>query len=258
MEALLGACDAVVVCSENLKHGAHIEAAAKARRAVLCEKPIAASRAEAERIRAVAAGVPFMTAFPCPFSPVFRRLAERVKAGEIGRVLAVCATNRGKCPGGWFTDPALSGGGAMIDHVVHVADLIWRLLGEEADQVQAIVGHNMHSEAWEDTAKVTVGYPSGVFATIDSSWSRPKNYRVWGDVALRVTGETGVIEVDLFGQGVDCLTDQAGLSGTGSDLDQAMVDEFVRAVLDGRPPMVTLEDGLRASGVALAAYESLG
>ena len=145
----------------------------------------------------------------------------------------------------------------MIDHVVHVADLLRRLLKEEPTSVTAQIGNNMYGQDWEDTAHLTIDFPSGVFATLDSSWSRHKNYKTWGDVALRVTGEKGVIEADLFGQGLSVTTDHAWHLGTGSDLDGLMIDEFVSAIREGRQALVTAEDGLRASAVAILGYESV-
>lgn len=259
MEDLFEACDAVVVCSPNMQHAGHIEACARAGNPVLCEKPLAPTREYAERIEKVLTetGVMCMTAFPCPFSPVFQRLAQRIESGEVGKVLAVSATNRGKCPFGWFVDRSLSGGGAMVDHVVHVADLLRRLLGEEPCRVSAMTGNNMYGEDWEDTAHVTLDYPSGVFATLDSSWSRYKNYKTWGDVTLRVTGEKGVIEADLFGQGLTLWGESCCHLGTGSNLDALMVDEFLAALREDREPSVTWRDGLAASMVAVRAYESL-
>jgi predicted dehydrogenase len=248
-----------VVAGENLRHGEVIEACAGAGVHVLCEKPLAASWEEHDRIAAlVTAQSPVVaTAFPCPHSPVFQSLLAKVQAGEIGTVLALSGTNRGQCPMGWFVDRSLSGGGAMIDHTAHLADLFWRLLGEEPSAVWASVGDAMLGLDCEDTAHLLLRYRSGVFATIDSSWSRPRNYDTWGDVTLRVVGEDGVVEADLFGQGVRALTDQWRLCETGSGLDGPMVEDFLEAVLGGKPPMATAEDGLRASRVALHGYQSL-
>lgn len=259
--ALLDACDAVVIAGENLDHADLIEAAASRGRSVLCEKPLAATADQHERIeRAIAgSGVLFMTAFPCPYAPSFESAVAKIKAGEIGKVLSVCATNHGKCPGGWFTDPAKSGGGAMVDHVVHVADLLRRLLHEDPLRVFAMTGHNMYSEEWEDTAMLTVEFPSGVFATIDSSWSRPKSYKTWGDVTMKIVGEKGVIELDLFVQSLDAYSDSKGSCGQigyGSNLDLAMVADFLKAHETGSVPRATLADGLAASLVARRAYES--
>jgi len=261
LDALLAQSEAAVICSENLKHAEHIEACRRHGLAVLCEKPIAGSQAQWDQIQAGAGQSTEMTAFPCPFSPTFQQLVAKVRAGDIGKVLAINATNQGSCPGGWFTNPELSGGGAMIDHVVHVADLMRRLLGEDPASVQAQTGSNIYGQTWDDTAMVTVSFPSGVFATIDSSWSKPASYRTWGNVKLTVVGEKGVIETDLFTQGLDLYTlDPArhGSLGTGSNLDQLMIDEFLASVTEKRSPKVTLNDGLWASRVALAAYRSAG
>lgn len=259
LEEFMSVTEAVVVCSENTKHLEYIELAARAGKPILCEKPLAPTKGHAEQIRAVLreTGVMLMTAFPCPFSPAFQRLQQRVQAGEIGKVLAINATNRGSCPGGWFVDTELSGGGAMIDHVVHVTDLLRRLLGEEPSSVFAQIGNNMYGKEWDDTAHLTIDFPSGVFATLDSSWSRAAGYKTWGDVTLKVIGESGVIEVDLFGQGLLVLTDRYRMAGTGSDLDSLMVGEFIDAIREKRDPIISADDGLRASLVAVAGYESV-
>ncbi len=258
--ALLKETDAAVICSENLKHANHISAAADAGCHVLCEKPIAGEESAIDDIRSAIAGKDkvFATAFPCPHSPNFTHLMGKLANQEIGTVLSVCATNQGTCPFGWFVDSSLSGGGAMIDHVVHVADLLRRLLGEDPIAVQAQIGNNHYGQSWEDTAMVTIEFASGRFATLDSSWNKPKGYRTWGNVALNVVGTKGVIEADLFVQGVGVSRENGlRLYGSGSNADQLMVDDFVGACLHGTTPMATIEDGIWASRVALAAYRSV-
>ena len=201
-----------------------------------------------------------MTAFPCRYSPAFVRLKERIASGEIGKIKAICATNRGSCPFDWFVQPELSGGGAMIDHTVHVADLLRNLLAEEPESVQAQTGNNMYGQAWEDTAMLTLQFPSGVFATLDSSWSRPKSFKTWGDVTMNVVGEDGVIELDMFNQALDVYDNNSGkhrMQGIGSDLDALLVADFLKAVADpNHTPQVTGEDGIKAAMIALAGYES--
>ncbi|MBC7805769.1 MAG: Gfo/Idh/MocA family oxidoreductase, partial [Akkermansiaceae bacterium] len=129
-DELLAVSDAVIVCSENIHHRALTESAAKAGKAILCEKPLATTPDDARAMinACVAANVPLFTAFPCRFSPAFQTLKEAVHRGDLGDILAVRGTNRGKCPGGWFVDLALSGGGAVMDHTVHVTDLLRVLL----------------------------------------------------------------------------------------------------------------------------------
>lgn len=261
-EEMCKASDAVIVTSENKRHAEFVEIAARNGRHVLCEKPLVTSAQEANRMFSAVekGGIKLMTAFPCRFSPAFMRLKDRVKAGDIGKVVAICATNRGSCPFDWFVEVDKSGGGAMIDHVVHVADLLYVLLGEEPVRVQAQIGNNVHSQSWEDTAMLTLEYKSGIFATLDSSWSRPKSYKTWGDVTMNVVGEKGVIELDMFSQQFDQYANDTmrhTVAGYGSNIDDGLVEGFLTCIEKNSAPPVPGEDGWRAVQVALAGYESV-
>ncbi|HVK02621.1 MAG TPA: Gfo/Idh/MocA family oxidoreductase [Armatimonadaceae bacterium] len=262
-DELVAASDAVVVCSENVHHRALTEKAAAAGKPVLCEKPLAINpddaRAMVETCRA--AGVPLYTAFPCRFSPAFQQLRDVVGSGALGEILAVRGTNRGRCPGGWFVDTKLSGGGAVMDHTVHVTDLLRFLLGSEAKSVFCESDNNLIHGDFDDTGFVAINFESGVFATLDASWSRPKTFPTWGDVTLGVTGTKGTVELDMFGQESVLFSDTAGrvsYAGWGSNIDEGLVKAFVRAVTEGvADEIATGEDGLRAVEVVEAAYESV-
>lgn len=257
LEALIDASDLVIVTSENVHHAAYGVPALQAGKFVLCEKPLAISAADGRALLEAASAGRLMTAFPCPFSPIFQRLLARVQAGDIGPLQAICGTNRGKCPFDWFVQPELSGGGAMIDHVVHLADLIRRLFGSEPTSVHAVTSHNLYGQAWDDSALVTLGYADGRFATIDSSWSRPAAFPTWGDVALNVVGEKGTLEADLIAQDLSFYRERHASLFFGSDMDRRLVGH-VLDVAEGRAePIVTGEDGWAAAQVALRAYESL-
>lgn len=261
-DQFLTTVDAVIITCENRRHAELGTAAARAGKHILCEKPLVTSADEASLLMDAveSAGVILMTAFPCRFSPSYRRLKERVRAGDVGTVRAICSTNRGRCPFDWFVDSALSGGGAMIDHTVHVADLLRDLLGCEPTRVFAQVGNNMYSQSWEDTAMLTIEFENGAFATLDSSWSRPASFKTWGDVTMNVVGEGGVIEMDMFGQELQKYGEASPSHrtlGWGSSLDSLMVREFLEAIEQNRSPAATGLDGWQAARVALAGYESL-
>ena len=255
--------DGVIVTSENVNHRHAVEQAVAAGvKAILCEKPLATTTADAHTMIALCAaqGVRLATAFPCRYSPAFRRLQQQVQAGAIGEVLAIRGANRGGMPGGWFTDRALSGGGAVIDHTVHVADLNRWLLGREATEVYAEIGSGFYHQDWDDTGFLTITYEGGIFATLDTSWSRPKVYPTWGDVTLQVVGTGGVMDADLFAQNLIHYDDNAqrvGWVNWGSNADAGLVADFLRlAAGQEAPDLATGEDGLRALEVALAAYQS--
>ena len=147
----------------------------------------------------------------------------------------------------------------MIDHTVHVADLLRSLLNEEPTRVTAQIGNNMYGQEWDDTAMLTIDFPSGIFATLDSSWSRPQSYKTWGDVTMNVVGDSGVIELNMFGQEIDRYNDSKvthTVGGYGSNLDAAMVDDFVRICIDDRPSPITANDGIQAARVAIGGYQS--
>jgi Oxidoreductase family, NAD-binding Rossmann fold len=135
-QGLFEAVDAVVVCSENSNHARDTVAALENGVHVLCEKPISTTVEDPRAmIRASEeAGHQLRIAFPVRSLPAVRQAKEIVRSGRIGRVLAVNGTNHGQIPGGWFLDPELAGGGAVMDHTVHVADgaaLDARYRGEE-------------------------------------------------------------------------------------------------------------------------------
>lgn len=258
---LLDAVEAVVITSANANHRAMALRAAEKGVSVLLEKPIATTAEDGRAIVDAFAsrGLTLATAFPCPFSPAFEELVARVHRGELGRLLAVRATNRGTMPGGFFIELERSAGGAVIDHTVHVADLLRRLTRAEIRSVYAEIGHGLYHEPWDDSGILTLEMEDGTFATLDCSWSRPKSYPTWGDVTLRVIGERGNATVDLFVQHLELYPGADARPtwlGWGSDLDRLMIADFCDAVTTGRPPRSTGLDGLRALEAALAAYAS--
>lgn len=255
--------DGVIVTSENAFHRPLVEKSVAAGvKAILCEKPLATTIEDARAMVTLCAerGVRLATAFPCRYSPAYQRLRQQVQDGAIGEVLAIRGTNHGRMPGGWFTDKKLSGGGAVIDHTVHVADLNRWLLGREATEVYAEIGNGFYHEDWDDTGFLTIGYEGGVFATLDTSWSRPKTYPTWGDVTLQVVGTGGVLDLDMFAQNLvhyDDRTERTSWANWGSGTDAGLVADFLRlASGQEAPDLATGEDGLRALAVALAAYKS--
>jgi predicted dehydrogenase len=261
-DALLEKCDAVVICSENVKHRPLTERAARAGKHVLCEKPLATTPDDAKAMvdLCASAGVQLMTAFPCRFSPAFVQLQSLARDGYFGEILAVRGTNRGRCPGGWFVDRALSGGGAVMDHTVHVTDLLRAFLGDECARVYCESGNGLYHGDFDDTGFLQMTFEGGVFATLDASWSRPKTFPTWGDVTLGVVGTKASVELDMFAQESVLYSDVAGnvsYQGWGSNIDEGLVRAFVRAVETGSPVPVTGTDGLRAVEVVEAAYKSV-
>jgi UDP-N-acetylglucosamine 3-dehydrogenase len=263
---LFEAVDAVVICSENRKHGRDTVAALESGVHVLCEKPISTTTEDAvAMIRASeGTGRQLGTAFPVRYLPAVKQAKEIVRSGGIGRVLAVNGTNHGQIPGGWFLDPELAGGGAVMDHTVHVADALRWMLGTEVKNIYAEVGTFFGVDGIDDAAILTLeleggAIADGAFATIDPSWSRGEGYPTWGDVTLRITGTAGVLNVDAFAQHLTTFDHEAGNTSwtyTGEDMNVLMLEDFLSGVAEGSPAGASGVDGLRALEIVLAAYRS--
>ncbi len=259
--------EAVIVCSENVYHKRYAIAAAKAGLHVLCEKPLATNPDDADEIISAArtAGVRLMTAFPMRFNMPLRTAHATLAQGGYGTITSIIGRNQGQCPKrhrAWFVDPDLAGGGAMADHTVHLADIYRWFTTAEFETVYAINNRiTWRDEAGSDTGGlVALRFTDGRSASVDCSWSRPRHYPTWGGLALRLITDRGTVDIDAFRQVVSVhghASKHLRWDYWGSDANQAMIDEFVAAILDERTPTVTGEDGLRAVEVVDAAYRSV-
>jgi predicted dehydrogenase len=258
--------DAVIVTSENANHREHVELAARAGAHVLCEKPIATDTDDARAMREAVevAGVTFMTAFPMRFSPAVQAARETVGEGALGRILAVVGVNHSENPKrhrAWFAERALAGGGATIDHTVHLADLYRWIFQTEVAEVMAEVSNPFDPEVDVDTAGLLLlRLASGVPASIDASWSRPANYPRWGHLKMEIVGEKGTLLLDAFAGHLHVWRGGPARTyewlGFHPDPNQGMIEAFVASVRAGAPPPVSWNDGFEAMRVALAAYRA--
>ena len=253
----------VIVCAENARRLAPVQAAAAAGAHILCEKPIATTLADAQAMRVACerAGVRFVTAFPARFSPAARSLAAALPS--LGGVLAYNGVNHSVAPDRvqpWFSDPLLAGGGAGMDHIVHLADLL-RLFGEVPTQVYAQL---LPVQEWtiaqhpdtDAAGLVSLTLASGAVASIDCSWSRPPGYPRWGELRLEVVAERGLYTLDLFAEILKVTGESRTWAGYGADLDAALLTDFLRVCRTGQPGAATWQDGYEALRVVLAAYAS--
>ncbi len=253
---------AVIICSENARHCEMVLAAAAAGKDILCEKPLATTQADGAAMVAACQehGVKLQIAFPMRFSPPTIALRDAIHSGAIGTPLMVKATNPGSMPPGWFRDPTLAGGGAAMDHTVHVADLLRWIFSREITQVYAEIDARMHpGEATDDLGLLILDLEGGMTASLDASWSRAKSWPTWGGLTMEVIGDKGVLALDAFIQNLQLYSDITNnyrlVPFTGGG-DPGLVQAFVAAVRNDTAPVVTGEDGLKALEVALCAYAS--
>ncbi|MBS4220421.1 Gfo/Idh/MocA family oxidoreductase [Bacillus sp. FJAT-49711] len=253
--------EAVVICSENANHKEHVVKSARAKKHILCEKPIATEIEDAkEMIRACEEeGVILQIAYPVRFAPGFQKAKELINSGALGEIVAINGTNHGKMPGGWFIEKELSGGGAATDHIVHIMDIIRWVLNDEVKSVYAEIGRRFYDIDVEDCGMVALELESGVIVSIDPSWSRPQTFPTWGDAIINFIGTKGNLQVDAFKQHSVYYNDDAKAISQlpfAEDMDEGLVNDFITSIKEGRSPSITGTDGLRTLEVVKAAYES--
>ena len=259
---LLSRADGVLVCSANAAHREWVEMAAEAGVDVLCEKPLAPTVADAEAIVDACddAGVQLGVALPLRFSQPLVNAHDALEVGQLGDLKFLSGTNRGQMPGGWFADPDRSGGGAVMDHTVHVLDAVRWLTGADVAEVYAETGTRFHDIPVEDVNLLSMELTDGTQFTLDGSWSKPDEYDTWGGATLKLVGDEGVLEVDCFDQTIKQTRD-SGDPGVhqlfwGPDANRALIEDFVAAVREDRPPGKTGAHAVHDIEVIQAAYES--
>jgi predicted dehydrogenase len=264
-----GEVEAVVVCSPTARHRTHVELSAGAGCHVLCEKPLATTAEDGHAMVAACGenGVQLHLAFVSRFLPHVRSAKAALDAGTLGDVVGIRAGNRGRPPlpphyPEWITAPAESGGGALIDHSVHLTDLVRHLTGSEISLVAAETGTLLWDTDVEDCALVSLVLDNGGVASLDPSWSIPENNPWDYDLFLHLVGTAGSVDLDDVSESVQVVSPRLGaglrLAGFADDPDAAMIEAFCASVREGATvaPLASGEDGLRALEAALAAYAS--
>ena len=256
------AIQAVVICSSTDTHAELIEAAAKAGKAVFCEKPVDLG---SDRIRTClkvveGAGIPLMIGFNRRFDPHFAALQARLAAGEIGNVELVTILSRDPSP------PPVAyierSGGLFRDMMIHDFDMARFLLGEEPVEVHAVgsslVDPAIGAAGDVDTAAVLLKTGSGKICQISNSRRATYGY----DQRVEVHGAKGMMRVQNMHESTVELADAQGFRSApvvNFFLERYLpaykreLEQFLDCIMSGTRPTPTGQDGLRAQILADAA-----
>ena len=248
----------VSICTPPASHAETALAALGAGCHVLCEKPLALDGAQARQMVAAArrARRLLVTAFCHRFHEPVMLAREWLHKGKIGKLLQFRNRFAGLIPmaGRWFSDPALAGGGAIIDTSIHSIDLFRYLVGDPVS-VSARTACLVQEIAVEDSSFILLQTACGAIGSIEACWSSPVSESV-----IELWGANGMIVVNYSEPGPRYRT--PGMKAwrrvkpTGPDRFQLQARHMLDCVLGVRQPLVTGEDGLWAARVADAAYRS--
>lgn len=257
--------DAVLIASSTDTHADLVEAAARAGKPVLCEKPLDLDRKRAEVCAEAArrAGIPLMLGFNRRFDPNFAKLHKQLREGRIGRLEMLTITSRD--PGPPPLDYVKVSGGLFRDMMIHDFDMARWLLGEEPTEVFAaassLVDPAIGGVGDVDTAVVTLKTAAGTLCQITNSRRATYGY----DQRIEALGALGMLRA---GNVVESTLEFAGAAGIVGEKPlhffleryaaayRHELDHFIDALERKRAPMVTGSDGVRALVLAEAALES--
>jgi predicted dehydrogenase len=216
-------------------HGLQTIQALGAGRHVLCEKPMAMSFSEAQKMVEAAdgSGRQLGVAYYRRSYPKVRRALELLRQGTIGQPLMAFASCHSQLPAdparqSWLFDPALAGGGPLYDIGSHRIDLLNYFFGEPSE-VRACLSNAVHSLAVEDSATVLIQYRQGLHAVVDVRW----NSRIARD-EFRIIGSEG--EMDLTPLNGPELVSPVGREHIPPhrNLHFPCIENFLDAVIEGR------------------------
>ena len=245
--------DAAVVGTPNALHAPQTIALLRAGTHVLVEKPMAMNLTGCDAMieASRSSGAHLMVAHCWRFHPDVIALRDRIARGELGDIVKThgYSTHVNWGPSGWFTDPALSGGGALLDMGVHAIDTARFLLGDpQPGRVSASIRTRYAEGRYtvDDDGILLIEWSSGTTSVVECGWWQP---------------HAGGMEADteVFGtKGYARIWPPEPPSDDYEHMPQSMftaqMAAFLDAIAEGRPPSPSGEDGRAVMQVVDAAY----
>ena len=252
LEALLAhpPIECVMIGSPSGLHASHAIAAARAGRHVLVEKPLDISTPRIDRVieEVDRAGITLGVFFQDRLKPAIVEIRRRIDAGEIGTPLLATGEVKWFRPREYYSSSrwrgtwALDGGGALMNQGIHTVDLLLYLLGPVM-RVSGVIATRYHAIEAEDTATALLEFANGTQATIDATTAAsPGSPR-----RVRIAGTNGSLVFE----------DEATTAAVSDALNhQRIIEDFIAAIRDNRPPVCDAREGRRSVAVVEAVYRS--
>ena len=257
LEAALAdpAVDGIVLATPHSQHAGQIKAAAKAGKAVFCEKPVTLTRESVEdAMDAVrAAGVVFAAGHNRRFLPAMRMLAELVSTGALGTVINVEGNMSGHVGGrysadSWRLDTSESPAGGLAGSGIHVIDAMVAMLGPLAE-VTADSRRLVHDVTMDDTTTILMRFENGPSGYLTCMTATAPIFRlqVFGSKGwAELVGETMLVHQPVEGPRV---THQFAPMST----ERAELEAFAAAIAGEATYPVPLDDVV----AGVAAFEAI-
>ncbi len=271
--------DAVYIASPVIYHKEQAIKAAKAKKHILIEKPVALTADEGEEVAKVCKdeGVLIAVGFMMRYHAYHQKMKEIIDNGELGDVVSCRAQLTcwyPDMPGNWRQRKSSSGGGALMDMGVHCIDLIQYVTGGKAKKVAAFSGTKTFNYEVEDSASVIFEMDNGAYAYVDSNFNIPDaaakcRFEIYGTRGSMLAEGTisqvegGKLDVVVSDDtlGYDAKQDRVDVSPIEINVEfgnmyTKEIESFSQSILNKSSPEVPAEDALQVQRIVEAAYKS--
>jgi predicted dehydrogenase len=270
--------DAVVVCTPNKYHAPATIAALEKGLHVLCEKPLALDPAEGRAMLDAAkkSGKTLSIGFHYRHMANVRAAKRVVSAGELGKIYMVrvqALRRRGIPSWGTFVHKHIQGGGAMIDFGVHLLDTALWLIGnprpvEVCASLSQNLGQQPNVNPWgewnykeftvEDQVAAFVRFDNGTSMLLECSWALnvPESVENVSISGTEAGLEVFPLKVNKAAHEMLVSWKPDWMPGERDNAGDVQTDDFVTALLEGRPPTVLPEQALQVTDIVDAIYRS--
>jgi len=257
--------DAVVVVTPTHTHSEIVVAALNRGKPTFCEKPPALNLDEALAMQAatVQTGVPLQIGFMRRYDAGYAAAKRQIADGAIGNVVVFKSSSRDPFPPSVEYANPRSSGGLIVDMGIHDIDLARFFMGE-VRTAHAIGGTLAYPELGAvgdiDNAIVTLVFEDGRLGVIDLTRNGIYGY----DITTELLGTAGTLRIGYLRETPLFVMTKGGVTHDTvpyfmERFEKAYVtqlQDFARAILAGRAPAVTIDDGIKALSICLAATKS--
>lgn len=267
-EELLGnpELDAVIIATPTSTHADLVMAAARAKKAIFCEKPLALTIEETRVVLDAVnqAQVALQVGFMRRFDAAYQEARTLIVDGRIGQPVTFKALSRDPfCPRREFSDPARSGG-LIMDMGIHDFDLARWLMDSEVKRVSAegslLVCKDLAEVGDIDNALVNLRFLNGALGNVEVSRNAFYGY----DIRTEILGSEGALQIGRHQHTPLLMLTRAGaqynvtpyLMERFGDAYRAQLQHFVQCLREGRAPAVGGEDALAACTIAMGATKA--
>ncbi len=272
--------EAVYIASPVFFHKEQAIKAAKAKKHILLEKPVALTVLDAEEIKKACEenNVKISIGFLMRFHGYHQKIKEIIADGKIGDIVSMRGQFTCWYPdidGAWRQNKALSGGGALVDMGIHVIDLIHYISGLKAVEVAAFNQTQTFGYEVDDSSNLIMKMDNGAVAYVDSNFNIPdaasvaklEIYGTKGSIIASGTlaqDEVGSVSILISDDNLEYDANQnrgelVPLSLEGTPLGNMYTKEvegLIKAILDDTEVPVSIDSAIFDQKVIEAAYKS--